>query len=380
MRLTYPLLWSRLGRQADREQAVATAAALARHGVRITLLMPRGAGDPALSADALREWFAVQGDFALVQRPTRWVGENVVPSALWLRRAMADPEVARSDLLYTRIPAAFTMGGGSPVPFAVEHYRPWPDRLPMIRPLIRRTARKRHCLGFILHSQFAASSYRRAGVAADSLLVAHNGVTLDRSRARLGKQDARAALGLASDRVIVLYAGRINARKGLDQLLLAADRRPDMLFLLVGSEGEGAIEAAAAERPNVEVHPWQAPVRLPLFLSAADILVIPPSRAPLDRHGDCVLPMKTFAYLAAGRPILAPDSPDTAELLRHGENAFLVTPDDPDAAAQALGRLASDPVLAARLGANAARLAQSFGWDDRAARIAAFLERRLSRL
>ena len=28
------------------------------------------------------------------------------------------------------------MGARSPLPFAVDHYRPWPDDLPAIRPLV----------------------------------------------------------------------------------------------------------------------------------------------------------------------------------------------------------------------------------------------------
>ena len=46
--------------------------------------------------------------------------------------------------------------------------------------------------------------------------------------------------------------------------------------------------------------------------------------------------MKTFSYLAAGRPIVAPDLPDLREVLRHNENALLVPPDDVDAAAAAI--------------------------------------------
>jgi glycosyltransferase involved in cell wall biosynthesis len=375
VRLTYALLWSRLGRQADRAQSVETAAALARRGIEITLLMPRGPGDPPLTAADLRAWFAVAGDFRLVQQPTRWIGEKILPSALWLRQAMASAEAASGELFYSRIPVTFAIGAGSPLPFAVEHYRPWPDNLPSIRPLVRRTAASRHCLGFILHSAFAADSFRRAGVEEGKLLVAHNGAE---PMARIGKAQARAATGLPAGRTIALYAGRINARKGLDQLLLVADRRPEILFLMVGSEGEGEIERVAAGRDNVRILPWQKPGALPAFLQAADILVIPPSSAPLSRFGDCVLPIKTFAYLAAGRPILAPRAADTAELLRHDDNAWLVSPDDPDAAAEGLKRLAGDEALAARLGESAARLAAELSWDGRAAKIAAFLEHRLA--
>ena len=68
MRLLYPLMWSRPDRKACREQSLNTVAALARRGVEVTLLMPRGAGDPALTATDLRAWFGVEGDFRVVQR------------------------------------------------------------------------------------------------------------------------------------------------------------------------------------------------------------------------------------------------------------------------------------------------------------------------
>jgi glycosyltransferase involved in cell wall biosynthesis len=88
--------------------------------------------------------------------------------------------------------------------------------------------------------------------------------------------------------------------------------------------------------------------------------------------------MKLFGYLAAGRPILAPVSPDTAELLEQEENALLVEPDRPEIAAAALDRLLGDAALAERLGANAHRLAQGLSWDSRADRIVAFLQARLA--
>lgn len=377
MRIAYPLLWSSLGRGADREQSVNTAAALARLGVKLTLLMPRRGHDAALDADTVRSYFNVTGDFALVQRACAWAGERVLGSFIWLRRLFQDPEVTGSDLIYSRAPLMLAIGGTAPVPFATDHYRPWPDQWPMLRPLIRRTAQHRRCLGFVLHSEYAAESYRRLPVADEKLLVAHNGADLGRMLPRLDKRQARTLLDLPPDRPIAVYAGRMNGKKGLDQVLALADRRPETLFLLVGSEGQGRIEQAAAARANVRVYPWQTPERLPPFLYAADVLVIPPSRAPLERFGNCVLPLKTFGYLAAGRPILAPESPDTAELLRHETNALLVPPDEPDTAAAALVRLLKEPNFADRLGTNAQRLADTLTWDHRARRIATFLESNL---
>lgn len=376
MRLVYPLMWSRPDRKACREQTMGTVAALARRGVETTLLMPRGPGDPALTAGDLRDYFAMAGDFRLVQRESRWAGEALIRTLFWLRQVFRDPEIARADLLYSRIPAMLGMGGRAPLPFAVDHYRPWPDDVPVIRPLLRRTARQENCLGFILHSGFAASAYQRAGVPAGKLLVAHNGAEPRRLGPPADKAAARAGLGLDPARFTAVYAGRVNAQKGLDQLLALADLRPGVLFLLVGSEGEGPVEAEARRRANVRVVPWQAPAALPAWLHAADVLLIPPSRAPLEQYRNCVLPLKLFAYLAAGRPILAPEAPDTAELLTDGENALLVTPGEPVAAAAALDRL-RDRALAARLGAAAHALSGELTWDRRAEKIETFLRARL---
>jgi starch synthase len=376
MRLAYPVLWPRLGRDASQEQSVKTAAALARHGAEVTLLVPRGRGDPVLTARDARQWFGVEGDFQLRQVPTRWAGPNLVPSCLWLLQLFRSGELGSADLLYSRVPAMIGAGQICPIPFATEQYRPWPDQWPFLRRHVRRTAAHRRCLGYILHSDFAAESYRRAGVPEARLLVAHNGTDLgapppDRAL-------AREQLGLPAEAAIAVYAGRMNERKGLDQILALADLRPEVLFLLVGSEREGLIEAEARRRTNVRIVEWQTPQRLPLYLAAADMLLIPASSEPLERFGSSVLPIKTFAYLAAGRPIVAPRTPDLAGLLIDGRNALLVSPGDPGEAAAALDRVLRDSSLAQRLGKGAAETALGLGWDARADRIAGFLRRRLA--
>jgi len=58
-----------------------------------------------------------------------------------------------------------------------------------------------------------------------------------------------------------------------------------------------------------------------------------------------------------------------------GETALLAPPDDPAAFAAAVERLLGDPALAARLGAAAARAAERWSWDARAAALADFLDR-----
>jgi glycosyltransferase involved in cell wall biosynthesis len=378
VRLIYPVQWSTLGRHASREQSVNTVAAFSRQGLRVTLLMPQRFDDPHLGADEIRDYFDVTGDFSVVQRACPWVGDHIPATSLWLRRVFSDPETRAADVFYSRIPQMIGMGTLSPLPFATDLYRPWPDHWPWLRPFVKRTARHRKCLGLVLHSEYTADSYARAGVAPGAMMVAHNGVDERRMLPRLSKSEARRRLGLEESRQTVVYAGRMNLQKGLDEVLALADIRPRVRFVLVGSERHGPIEEAAAQRANVTVVPWQAPRDLAPYLYAADVLIVPPSRAPLEEFGNCVLPMKLFTYLFAGRPILAPVLPDTADILRHRHNAVLVRAGAREAAAAALDELLNDAALAERIAGNAQRLAAEFTWDHRAVRVSAFLQARLS--
>jgi glycosyltransferase involved in cell wall biosynthesis len=80
-------------------------------------------------------------------------------------------------------------------------------------------------------------------------------------------------------------------------------------------------------------------------------------------------PLKAFEAMAAGRPILASDLPSSREFLRHGENAWLVAPDDPAALAEGLARLLEDDALSERIARTAFEDAVAFSWDARARRL-----------
>ncbi len=125
---------------------------------------------------------------------------------------------------------------------------------------------------------------------------------------------------------------------------------------------------------NVRLVPWVQATALSPYLYAADVLLIPPGSRPLN-SGHTVLPMKTFLYLAVGRPILAPRLPDIEEVLEDGRNAILVPPDDLDAAAERLLSLLADRELQQRIGASARQDSLSFTWEARACRLAEFLRR-----
>jgi glycosyltransferase involved in cell wall biosynthesis len=340
-------------RETDSEQALQTLSAFARQGAEVRLVLP--AQRSPRTARELASHYGVQGDFELVRVPTPF--EHWPNARKWWHaaRALELPAVASADVVYTRnFPTLFALAR-RPQAFAYETYRPWPDQFRVLRPAFRAALRSRACLGAILHSRLASDCY--AGP----------------SRAEI-----RAALDLPADRPLVVYTGHINLTKGLDTVFQLARRLPRALFLLVGSEGRGVVETLARQLGNIQLVPWQPFELVTRYLLAADVLLQPPSRVPLRLIGNTVLPMKIFLYLAAGRPIVAPDLPDLREVLQHDVNALLVAPGDHVAAANALERLLDEPALARRLGDAARHTAAGLTWDARAHRVLAFLEQRLS--
>ena len=67
---------------------------------------------------------------------------------------------------------------------------------------------------------------------------------------------------------------------------------------------------------------------------------------------------------ASGLPLVLSDRVGAAhDLLRDGDNGFLVPPDDVDAAAGALGKLAEDPELRRRMGDRSRELVAAWGYE-----------------
>jgi glycosyltransferase involved in cell wall biosynthesis len=66
---------------------------------------------------------------------------------------------------------------------------------------------------------------------------------------------------------------------------------------------------------------------------------------------------------ASGTPVVASNSPGIRESVRDGETGYLVPHGDTAAMTSAMGRLAADPGLVARLGTQARRFAETFTWE-----------------
>ena len=365
---------------ADTEQLVHMVSALGEAGADVELVLPAILGRPAPTVAELAAYYGVAPTFRIATLPGPFPTVRPIEKPGHAVAGALARRVRSADLVYTRnLPAAVAvrLSGGPPVLF--ETYRPWTHQYPATRPLFAALSRARGGFRMVLHSDYARRHFLRDGFPDERMLVAHNGWDPKKFEPRLSRAQARERLGLPMDAPLVVYTGRVTPKKGLAGVLDMARRMPDVRFLLVGSEGEGPIEIAARRLPNVTVVGWTDLAGLAPYLYAADVLLIPPTVGPLDAVGNTVLPIKTFPYMASGRPIFGPRSPDLAEILHHGDNAYLVEPDDWDGAVAGLRRLLSDADLRERLGARARADAEGGTWQRRARRVLDFAAPMLAR-
>jgi glycosyltransferase involved in cell wall biosynthesis len=257
-----------------------------------------------------------------------------------------------------------------------DHYRPWGDQLPPLQPFLRWLLNHPRLIVAVCHSELTRRCYERIGVQPGKLVCVHTGFDPSILEPLISMAVAKRQLGLEAGRPIAVYTGRVNHKKGLDILLAAARLVPEIDIVLVGAEGGSAIERAAQAIDNVKLVGFRPQQEMARYLHAADVLVIPPAVSPLQVYGSTVLPLKTFLYLGAAKPIVAGASPDNQEVLTHGVNALLVEPDRPQALAIALRRIVADGELAAHLAQGARTTARSVTWSARAERIVAAIDQR----
>jgi colanic acid biosynthesis glycosyl transferase WcaI len=164
--------------------------------------------------------------------------------------------------------------------------------------------------------------------------------------------ETRARFGWADGDQVVLHAGNIGLKQGLEQVVdaarLAGGRGDPVRFVLSGGGNQaGAIRAAAGDLPNVSFLGVQPDGIHASLLAAADVLLLSERATQMDMS----LPSKLTSYFAAGRPIVAaipPGGGSAREVERSG--AGLVVPaGEPERLLAALARLRAEPALVAGL-------------------------------
>ncbi|OLC54089.1 MAG: hypothetical protein AUH92_04730 [Acidobacteria bacterium 13_1_40CM_4_69_4] len=222
--------------------------------------------------------------------------------------------------------------------------------------LLARLARRQIALSWRGAEEHLARGIGRPG----EFSVVRSGIDLRPFR-RAGRvrPACRLRLGLRPDEFAVGSLCRLERIKGVEELVRgfarAAGGRPRLRLWLVGDGSlrdpllRMARRAGLADRVSI-AGSW---VRAQEFLPALDLFVLASRNEGMGRA--------LVEAMASGLPIVATAVGGMPEVLEEGRAGLLVPPGDPQAIAEAIGRLMDDPRLAAELGRRARARSLSFG-------------------
>ena len=172
----------------------------------------------------------------------------------------------------------------------------------------------------------------------------------------------------------ILWVNRLDPQKGFEIMLRAFEQ-------LARQAGEARLLVAGDGRDRVLLRSLPGDLRsrilrlgtvphgeLPRYHAAADVFVAPAT-------GQESFGIVLVEAMAAGVPVVASDIAGYREVVRDGVDGLLVPPGDPNALADAIRRVLSEPELAATLRNAGRSRADVFSWGAVAPRLEAIYDR-----
>jgi glycosyltransferase involved in cell wall biosynthesis len=229
----------------------------------------------------------------------------------------------------------------------------------------------------IFGARFMRDFYAAGGSLFRSHRVIHNGV----------RQALRPAAAVPDRSRLVqpgtlrlLFAGRLVDLKGADTAVAAlplldpAELGVERVTLTILGDGQDAAYlaqfqaavAASGRAADIEMRAPVAEAELPALFDAHDIYLFPSLYEPFS--------LTLIHALACGIPTIASDVGGNPEIVRDGDSGLLFRKGDAAGLAAAIGRLACDSALRARLAAEGQETGRRFTFERMAGEMEAFLK------
>lgn len=206
----------------------------------------------------------------------------------------------------------------------------------------------------VIHDRFAERVHADFGVGRERISVIRNWNHLQAPRL-VERQQARAALGWSDHEVVVLHAGNMGVKQGLENIIdgakLASHEGRLLRFVLLGDGSRrDALLAYASGLPTVQFIDPLEDDEFTAALQAADLLIV----NELPGVSEMAVPSKLTSYFASGRPVIAATDPSgiTASEIRAAGAGVVVPAANPRALVDAIVKVASDVSEADQMGLN----------------------------
>lgn len=152
-----------------------------------------------------------------------------------------------------------------------------------------------------------------------------------------------------SDPIRVVFSGRLDAKKGLSDLLSATDllyeEGRNFQLVLLGDSRDPWLLSDAESRPYCIVTGWLPHDEVANQLASADVFTLP--------SHDEGLPMAMLEAMSLGLPVVVTAVGAIPDVVVDGQEGFLIQPRDVDALSESLRTLISNRDLREQMGSNA---------------------------
>jgi len=257
-----------------------------------------------------------------------------------------------------------------PVLFRSESNRicvqPHPARDAIVRWIVR-NASGLLCVGSLNRQYYLHHGARREQLFHVPYAVDNEALQEAVRAARPRVRELRSEIGAADGVPVVIFASKIMERKN-PLLLLEAfaalpcrDSAPPGMLVYVGDgpqrpELEARIEALGMGQ-WVKVVGFKNQSELPSWFAMADLFVLPSRREPFA--------MVVNEAMNAGLPVIATDEVGAAaDLVRDGENGYVVRANDEPSMQIALSKALADPVALGSMGAGSVEIIDRWSYED----------------
>jgi glycosyltransferase involved in cell wall biosynthesis len=247
--------------------------------------------------------------------------------------------------LYGRIPF-FIYGDSNGIPLADSIRQRVRDLV--LRRLFRKAA------GFLVSGRYNADYYLHYGADKDRLFFVPWAVDNDRfeRESRLTKAERlelRSAYDIPADALVILFSGKLLPRKGPMDLLeafvnMSNPERAVLLFVGDGVERQRLEDFCKIRSlKNVRITGFLNQSILPMMYGMSDVFVLP---SYFDPRATVV-----NEAMAAGLACVVSDrTGPSGDIVKDGENGFVIAPGDIAALTSRLSRFVDEPHLARRMG------------------------------
>jgi len=228
------------------------------------------------------------------------------------------------------------------------------------------------------------------GISSEKVFTIPDGVDIELfkniEKGRIEK--IRTYLG-ALNKKVVMYVGSISPLHDSINLIQSfylvnkklKDEKIEIAFVIISYGAHSTIEKRYVELTqgldNLILHEPIPHQYLPIYLKAADLLIIPYTN---DMFTNMVPHLKTFEYMASSTPIVATWTKGNEKILVDEKNAFLVEPENPESMADGIVKALKNDDLAKEVGKTAKEdISEKYTWKNSAKKAIEAYETILSR-